>query len=238
MPRVGTERCKLESWRLKSETERIDAEHAAAVKAAADKFDADLLADAKGLAKEYRDRMWGLIGLGGQPFFNKYAEPFNLSMQMMPLATAGNGWATATAWAFLPPPSPNSPTSLAPPFGALRGSLWVQFFQSEYREQAERSRNEFQVSGEHPDFYQLHVTARDALGNPLPGVSYYDVCGISYEYSPRAAGKTFVELQKSKRWGLSQIWLVYDFDPVHAPAFTGASRLFLYADGHVAPSVD
>ena len=82
------------------------------------------------------------------------------------------------------------------------------------------------------------INSHDAFGNLIPGVSYYSLCGISYEYSPRAAGKTFPQLEQSKRWGLGQIWLVYDFDPVHAPAFTGASRLFLYADGHVASSVD
>ena len=80
--------------------------------------------------------------------------------------------------------------------------------------------------------------ARDALGNPLPGVSYYDLCGTSYEYSPRSAGKTFPELATNGRWGLGQIWLAYDFDPVHGPAHSVASRLFLYADGHVASSVE
>ncbi len=80
------------------------------------------------------------------------------------------------------------------------------------------------------------VAARDALGNPLPR-SYFDLCGISYEYSPRAAGKTFPQLERS-RWGLTQVWLVYDFDPVHGVIFTGNCRLFLYGDGHVAPSLD
>jgi prepilin-type N-terminal cleavage/methylation domain-containing protein len=83
----------------------------------------------------------------------------------------------------------------------------------------------------------MDTNARDAAGNPLP-VSYYDLCGISYEYSPRAAGKTFQQLEQSTRWGLGQIWLVYDFDPVHAPVFSGVSRLFLYGDGHVAPSIN
>ena len=79
--------------------------------------------------------------------------------------------------------------------------------------------------------------ARDALGAPLPGGSYYEACGISYEYSPRVAGKSFVDLEHHPRWELGQIWLVYDFDPVHGPLFTGTSRLFLYGDGHVAPSL-
>lgn len=67
----------------------------------------------------------------------------------------------------------------------------------------------------------------------MPGQSYYDLCGISYEYSPRVAGKTFPELENG-RYGLHQVWVAYDFDPVHAPAFSGASRQFLFGDGHVA----
>jgi prepilin-type N-terminal cleavage/methylation domain-containing protein len=84
----------------------------------------------------------------------------------------------------------------------------------------------------------MDVRARDAAGNPIPGASYYSLCGISYEYSPRAAGKTFPQLEQNRRWSLEQIWLVYDFDPVHGPLFSGTSRLFLYADGHVASSVN
>ena len=42
----------------------------------------------------------------------------------------------------------------------------------------------------------------------------------------------------SKSWSLDQIWLVYDFDPVHGMVFTGTSRQFLFADGHVAASVN
>jgi prepilin-type processing-associated H-X9-DG protein len=80
------------------------------------------------------------------------------------------------------------------------------------------------------------VSARDAAGNPLPA-SYFDLCGTSYEYSPRAAGKTFPELEANARWGLFQIWLCYDFDPVHGLAFSHA-RQFLYGDGHVAAAVE
>ena len=83
----------------------------------------------------------------------------------------------------------------------------------------------------------MDVTARDALGNPIPGASYFDLCAVSYEYSPRVAGKTFTQLEHNSRWGLFQIWLVYDFDPVHGVIFSGNARLFLYADGHVAPTV-
>jgi prepilin-type N-terminal cleavage/methylation domain-containing protein/prepilin-type processing-associated H-X9-DG protein len=83
----------------------------------------------------------------------------------------------------------------------------------------------------------MDSNARDALGQPLPGGSYYGVCGISYEYSPRVAGKTFPELEHNARWELGQIWLVYDFDPVHGTQYSGTSRMFLYGDGHVAASL-
>ena len=62
-------------------------------------------------------------------------------------------------------------------------------------------------------------------------------CGTTRR-SPRAAGKTFPQLEQSRRGGLFQIWLVYDFDPVHGIVFSGNCRMFLYADGHVAPSVE
>src|SRR5262249_41394661 len=64
--------------------------------------------------------------------------------------------------------------------------------------------------------------------------SRFPVEGLSYEYTPRVSGKTFAELQANRfGYGLSQIWLIYDFDPVHAPPGTDPSRVFLYADGHV-----
>jgi len=72
----------------------------------------------------------------------------------------------------------------------------------------------------------------------LSSVSYFDRVGLSYDYSPRVAGKTFMELEQSRRWSLDQVWLTYDFEPVHGPVGTGASRLFLYADGHVAANVN
>src|SRR5262245_1841452 len=60
----------------------------------------------------------------------------------------------------------------------------------------------------------------------------FPVEGLSYEYLPRVSGKTFAELAgNSQGLGLHQIWLTYDFDPVHG--FGDRSRAFLYADGHV-----
>jgi prepilin-type N-terminal cleavage/methylation domain-containing protein/prepilin-type processing-associated H-X9-DG protein len=62
----------------------------------------------------------------------------------------------------------------------------------------------------------------------------YPVEGLSYEYLPRVSGKTFAELRANRfGYGLDQIWLTYDFDPVHAPAGSENSRVYLYADGHV-----
>jgi prepilin-type N-terminal cleavage/methylation domain-containing protein len=97
----------------------------------------------------------------------------------------------------------------------------------------------FDHAGKDPRLFRCPMDARsrDATGTTVP-IPYFDLCGISYEYSPRVAGKTFPELERSNRWGLSQIWLVYDFDPVHGAVFTGASRQFLYGDGHVASGVE
>jgi prepilin-type N-terminal cleavage/methylation domain-containing protein/prepilin-type processing-associated H-X9-DG protein len=57
--------------------------------------------------------------------------------------------------------------------------------------------------------------------------------GLSYEYQPRVAGKSLDEIRANKL-GLSitEIWLTYDFDPVHGPN-PDTSRTYLYADGHV-----
>jgi prepilin-type N-terminal cleavage/methylation domain-containing protein/prepilin-type processing-associated H-X9-DG protein len=84
----------------------------------------------------------------------------------------------------------------------------------------------------------MDVMARDANGNVIPGVSYYNLCGISYEYSPRSASKTFPQLELSRFWSLDQIWLAFDWDPVHGPVYSRSARQFLYADGHVASSVN
>jgi type II secretory pathway pseudopilin PulG len=57
--------------------------------------------------------------------------------------------------------------------------------------------------------------------------------GLSYEYLPRVSGKTLDELRANRAgYSLDQIWLLYDFDPVHGPAGTDYSRIFLYADAH------
>jgi prepilin-type N-terminal cleavage/methylation domain-containing protein/prepilin-type processing-associated H-X9-DG protein len=60
----------------------------------------------------------------------------------------------------------------------------------------------------------------------------FPVEGLSYEYLPRVSGKTFAELAgNSQGYGLHEIWMTYDFDPVHGQG--DRSRTFLYADGHV-----
>lgn len=57
--------------------------------------------------------------------------------------------------------------------------------------------------------------------------------GQSYEYQPRVVGKTLEELRNNSRGlSLTEIWLVYDFDPVHGPG-VAHERTYLYADGHV-----
>lgn len=60
----------------------------------------------------------------------------------------------------------------------------------------------------------------------------YSVEGLSYEYLPRVAGKSFAELRNNAQgYGLQEIWMTYDFDSVHGSGASG--RTFLYADGHV-----
>jgi prepilin-type processing-associated H-X9-DG protein len=60
----------------------------------------------------------------------------------------------------------------------------------------------------------------------------FPVEGLSYEYYPRVSGKSFAELSNNAQGlGLHQIWMTFDFDPVHGVG--DRSRTFLYADGHV-----
>ena len=60
----------------------------------------------------------------------------------------------------------------------------------------------------------------------------FAVEGLSYEYFPRVSGKSFAELSNnSQGLALHQIWMTFDFDPVHGHG--DRSRTFLYADGHV-----
>src|SRR5438067_5463451 len=61
----------------------------------------------------------------------------------------------------------------------------------------------------------------------------FPVEGLSFEYQPRVAGKTLDELRNNKLGlSLTEIWLTYDFDPVHG-SDPQVSRTYLYADGHV-----
>jgi prepilin-type N-terminal cleavage/methylation domain-containing protein/prepilin-type processing-associated H-X9-DG protein len=61
----------------------------------------------------------------------------------------------------------------------------------------------------------------------------YPVEGLSFEYQPRVAGKTLDQLRANTLGlPLTDIWLAYDFDPVHGTD-PNSSRDFLYADGHV-----
>ena len=60
----------------------------------------------------------------------------------------------------------------------------------------------------------------------------WSVEGLSYEYYPRVTGKTWAELANNPQGlGLHEIWMTFDFDPVHG--YGDRSRTFLYADGHV-----
>ena len=61
----------------------------------------------------------------------------------------------------------------------------------------------------------------------------YPTEGLSFEYQPRVIGKTLNQLRENKLGlPLTDIWLIYDFDPVHG-SDPDHSRNYLYADGHV-----
>jgi hypothetical protein len=88
------------------------------------------------------------------------------------------------------------------------------------------------------------------VGDPSPLNPSLHLEGLSYEYSPRVQGKKLVQLENNARnISLSDVWIVYDFDPCHARGAVGYlansdnddeptlltaldSRCFLYADGH------
>ena len=66
---------------------------------------------------------------------------------------------------------------------------------------------------------------------------YYDAEGLSYEYpqpNRGPSGQTMDQLVKAWNGAATgDIWLSYDFEPVHNIAGTADDRVFLYADGHV-----
>jgi prepilin-type N-terminal cleavage/methylation domain-containing protein/prepilin-type processing-associated H-X9-DG protein len=60
--------------------------------------------------------------------------------------------------------------------------------------------------------------------------------GLSYEYPGRVANMSMVQVVE--KWGSSHVWVAYDFDTCHGVPGSGASRNFLYADGHVSSDAD
>jgi prepilin-type N-terminal cleavage/methylation domain-containing protein len=79
----------------------------------------------------------------------------------------------------------------------------------------------------------------------VAGKSNYAAVGTSYEYQntntgrgksglPGVAGKRIPEIEGASGLGTSQFVLMFDADPTHGPEFSGASRFFVYGDGHVA----
>jgi prepilin-type N-terminal cleavage/methylation domain-containing protein/prepilin-type processing-associated H-X9-DG protein len=63
-------------------------------------------------------------------------------------------------------------------------------------------------------------------------LDYFPIQGLSYEYPDNVSGKTLEQLEGKSGKGSSQIWLLYDFGPVHGPPSTEHARNYLYADGH------
>jgi hypothetical protein len=105
------------------------------------------------------------------------------------------------------------------------------------------SGHQFPVAPPMPSIAPGQPSLRDAIfdymeRNPLAfrcpmDETRFAVEGLSYEYRPRVAGKTLPQLENNKFFSLDQIWMTFDFDPVHGPPGTPYSRVFLYADGHV-----
>ena len=72
----------------------------------------------------------------------------------------------------------------------------------------------------------------DVLRCPMD-TSRFTTEKLSYEYQPRVAGKSLEEIRNNKQgFSLQEIWLTYDFDPVHG-SDPNTSRTYLYADDHV-----
>jgi len=61
---------------------------------------------------------------------------------------------------------------------------------------------------------------------------HYSVEGLSYEYrSSSAAGKTRQQVLNQRP--AAEVYLIYDYDPIHGPPDSTRSRHFYYLDGHV-----
>lgn len=97
-------------------------------------------------------------------------------------------------------------------------------------------------------------TLRDLLGSKTDGTGkqfqcpldrvYYPKYGNSYEYNVRDLNnlggrgpsvETSVEqVAAKKKISADRVWILEDFDSVHAPPLTGKGRNVLYGDGHVS----
>ena len=82
------------------------------------------------------------------------------------------------------------------------------------------------------------IAGRDAKMFECPlDTKYFAKEGLSYEYpQPQRgpAGQTVEQLRKA--WPTTpfdQVWLAYDFEPVHNAIGTPSDRVYLYTDGHV-----
>jgi prepilin-type N-terminal cleavage/methylation domain-containing protein/prepilin-type processing-associated H-X9-DG protein len=66
-----------------------------------------------------------------------------------------------------------------------------------------------------------------------PGRPYYQTEGLSYEYVRNLfVGKTMMQIVNTKN-GSSGTWMLFDFEAWPGPRFSGKSRNYLYADGHL-----
>lgn len=149
--------------RLEAETTRIQHEADAAAEKARDKFDADLLTEARRLAFAYRDKMHVVSTLHNRAFVEDNRNTFDIAVRLMPLGDVGNPLAATTAAAFGNP----YPGTLRNPNPYLnhRAQLLGQFTVALVRDHYDQARADFLT--EHPGLFQLHQTGRDSKDRQL-----------------------------------------------------------------------
>jgi len=65
------------------------------------------------------------------------------------------------------------------------------------------------------------------------GERYFDTEGSSYEYNTRLGGRTVEQTFLSKRFGTTNVFVMFDYESFHGDDGRPGSRNYLFADGHV-----
>lgn len=84
-----------------------------------------------------------------------------------------------------------------------------------------------------PEVLGVYAENNTAIFHCPNDLVYFPKVGISYEYPSQVSGNILDDVDPQGR-GTSQIWILYDYGPFHGAPFSGKSRNFLYADGHVS----